>query len=70
MIKLTAAVSRQIESPAALVESHRWLKDDAAELGIAEPQELREESGRYAFLFTDPGRELLGNRWAKLVERT
>lgn len=43
-----------LESNAAVAEAHRWLRDNAANLEIAEPRPLCSNSGRASFIFTDP----------------
>jgi hypothetical protein len=46
----------QVESPAALVEAHRGLKERGEQLGITELEEIKETGESVSFLLTDPDR--------------
>jgi catechol 2,3-dioxygenase-like lactoylglutathione lyase family enzyme len=44
----------QVESPAALVDAHRWLKERGEQLGVTELEEIKETGESVSFLLTDP----------------
>jgi hypothetical protein len=48
-----------VESASAVAEARDWLVANAADLGIAEPRAIIEDSGSRSFLFNDPD----GNTW-------
>lgn len=43
-----------VQSANEVSEAHRWLKENAANLEVAEPGAVCEESGSLSFVFTDP----------------
>jgi catechol 2,3-dioxygenase-like lactoylglutathione lyase family enzyme len=46
----------QVESPAALAEAHRGLKEHGEQLGVTELEEIKETGDSVSFMFSDPDR--------------
>jgi hypothetical protein len=44
----------EVESPAALAEAHRGLKEHGKQLGVTELEEIKETGDAVSFLLTDP----------------
>jgi catechol 2,3-dioxygenase-like lactoylglutathione lyase family enzyme len=45
-----------LESPAAIAKAHHWMKEEGAELGLTELEEINENDESVSFLLSDPDR--------------